>query len=100
MDPIPAQRDAIVTLISRLLREDLRLGAVPVSEETRLVGGEFELDSLDLLMLVSGVEKHFGKKLPSDRLGRSTMETVGRFTDFVLECVGGESSQRTGGRSA
>lgn len=92
MDPMPVERDAILTLVSRLLREDLRLGAVPIAEETRLVGGDFELDSLDLLMLVSGVEKHYGKKLPSDRLGRSTMETVGRFTDFVHECMSGTAA--------
>lgn len=77
------QRNDVFALVAKLLRQDLKLGAVAVDEQTLLVGGDLQLDSLDLLMLVTGAEKAYGIKLPKEKLGRSSMETVGRFTDLV-----------------
>lgn len=65
------------------MRTDLKLGDVPLDRDTPLVGGELGLDSLDLLMLVTGVEKTMGMKIPNEKLGQDTMETIGRFVDFV-----------------
>ncbi len=66
-----------------VLRTDLKLGAVELTPETPLVGDELGLDSLDLLMVVTGTEKRLGIKIPNDRLGRDTMGSVGAFVDFV-----------------
>ena len=68
-----------------VLRADLKLGAVDLSLDTPLVGDELGLDSLDLLMVVTGTEKRIGIKIPNDRLGQDTMATVGAFVDFVEE---------------
>ena len=42
------------------------------------------LDSLDLLMLVTGIEKRYGHKIPQKKLNRDTMGTVGGFADFAF----------------
>lgn len=68
-----------------VLRTDLKLGAITLTPETPLVGDELGLDSLDLLMVVTGTEKRIGIKIPNDRLGRDTMATVGAFVTFVEE---------------
>jgi len=70
-------------VVSDVLRTDLKLGAVELTPETPLVGDELGLDSLDLLMVVTGTEKRLGIKIPNDRLGRDTMGTVGAFVAFV-----------------
>ena len=56
-----------------------------LSAETPLVGEDLGLDSLDLLMVVTGTEKRLGIKIPNDRLGRDTMGTIGAFAIFVDE---------------
>ena len=68
-----------------VLRTDLKLGAITLTPDTPLVGDELGLDSLDLLMVVTGTEKRIGIKIPNDRLGRDTMATVGAFVAFVEE---------------
>ena len=54
-----------------------------VGEDLELVGGGLGLDSLDLLMLVTGIEKRFGHKISTKSLNRDTMGTVGKFADFA-----------------
>ena len=68
---------------TEVMRIDLKLGDATLDRDTSLVGGELGLDSLDLLMLVTGVEKKMGMKIPNDKLGQDTMETIGRFADFI-----------------
>lgn len=66
-----------------VLRTDLKLGMVELGPETPLVGDELGLDSLDLLMVVTGTEKRLGIKIPNEQLGRDTMGTIGAFVRFV-----------------
>lgn len=73
----------LLDLVCDVLRTDLKLGAVELTPDTPLVGDELGLDSLDLLMVVTGTEKRLGIKIPNDKLGRDTMGTVGAFVDFV-----------------
>ena len=68
-----------------VLRTDLKLGGIEFSRDTPMVGEELGLDSLDLLMVVTGTEKRLGIKIPNDRLGPDTMRTIGAFVDFVDE---------------
>lgn len=70
-------------VICDVLRTDLKLGSVELAMDTPLVGDELGLDSLDLLMVVTGTEKRLGIKIPNDKLGRDTMGTVGAFVEFV-----------------
>ncbi|MCP4835999.1 MAG: hypothetical protein GY895_14690 [Phycisphaera sp.] len=72
-------------IVFDVLRTDLKLGAIDLSRDTAMVGDELGLDSLDLLMVVTGTEKRLGIKIPNDRLGPDTMRTIGAFVDFVDE---------------
>jgi len=76
-------RADVVTAVERVLRHDLKFGQAVISEETQLVQGDLHLDSLDLLMVVTGTEKALGVKLPTKRIDASVMHTVGSFVDFV-----------------
>ena len=78
-------KNDLLDTVRDVLRTDLKLGSVELERDTPLVGDELGLDSLDLLMVVTGTEKRLGIKIPNDRLGRETMATVGAFVDFVDE---------------
>ncbi len=73
----------VLSVVMEVISTDLKLGDMPIDRDTPLVGGELGLDSLDLLMMVTGTEKRLGIKIPNEKLGRDTMESVGRFVDFV-----------------
>lgn len=80
--PMHSRAD-VLAIVERVLRQDLKFGQAVITEETRLVEGDLHLDSLDLLMVVTGTEKALGTKLPSKRIDASIMRTVGSFVDFV-----------------
>jgi acyl carrier protein len=70
-------------IVFDVLRTDLKLGMIELGPETPLVGDELGLDSLDLLMVVTGTEKRLGIKIPNEKLGKDTMGTIGNFVRFV-----------------
>ena len=76
---------SVLQVVTEVISADLKLDDINIDLDTVLVGGELGLDSLDLLMLVTGTEKRLGIKIPNDRLGRDTMATLGAFVDFVDE---------------
>lgn len=64
-----------------------------VSEETALddkmplVGGEFDLDSLDVLLIVTELEKEFGVKIREGAMGKAAfadIETLGNFVEGLI----------------
>ncbi len=70
--------------IERILRSELRLGDdAHIDAGTQLAGGEHDLDSLDMLMIVTAVEKDFGIKIPSEELTREAFESVGSLAQFI-----------------
>ena len=73
----------VLEIVTEVISSDLKLDDVNIDSDTILVGGELGLDSLDLLMLVTGTEKRLGIKIPNEQLGRDNMETVGRFVNYV-----------------
>lgn len=82
-------REEVFKAVERVLRHDLKFGQAAISEQTRLVEGDLHLDSLDLLMVVTGTEKSLGMKLPAKRIDASVMQTVGTFVDFVCASLVG-----------
>lgn len=76
-------RDQVLGAIHEIIRTDLKFSGIEISDGLELVGGGLGLDSLDLLMLVTGIEKRFGHKIHHKKLNRETMGTVGRFADFA-----------------
>lgn len=82
---MPDQSTDLYDIVCDVLRTDLKLGSMELTPDTPMVGEELGLDSLDLLMVVTGTEKRLGIKIPNDRLGPDTMRTIGAFVDFVGE---------------
>lgn len=73
----------MATAVREILQVDLKFSGMDLPDELALVGSGLALDSLDLLMLVTGLEKRFGHKIPQKKLGPQTMGTVGAFIDFA-----------------
>lgn len=76
-------KPTLVARIGDILRNDLKLGDVDIDENTALAGGDFDLDSLDLLLIVTTVEKTFGIKIPNEDVGRDAFESVGTLADYI-----------------
>ena len=75
--------------IKALLRRDLKLGAdAEVHDDTPLIGGDFDLDSLDVLLLVTSVEKEFGIKIPNEAVSQEAFGNVTTLARFVEDHVG------------
>ncbi len=90
--PNPSVDSAILDRIKTILRRDLKLGTdVPIDDAMPFFGSDIDLDSLDMLLLVTSVEKEFGLKIPGDAVGREIFESVGSLGRYIQRS-GGESS--------
>lgn len=75
---------ALLDRISSLLRRDLKLGpSAAISEQTVLIGGDMDMDSIDILLVLTSLEKEFGVQLTSDKVSKSAFQTVGTLVAFV-----------------
>lgn len=80
----PPHIDRIVDII----RRDLMLGPdVVIEADTALLGGEFDLDSLDALLLMQSLEREFGFKLPTESFGPDVFKDVATLARFVTDNV-------------
>lgn len=82
-EPLSISRTQVIDAIREIIRTDLKFSGIELGEELELVGGGLSLDSLDLLMLVTGIEKRFGHKISTKLLNRETMGSIGSFADFA-----------------
>src|SRR5215203_5956861 len=79
--------------VETIIRRDLKLGAdLPVTEDMPFFGGDADIDSLDILLLLSSVEKEFGVRIPSEAVGREVFANVGTLVRHI-------ETHRTGGSS-
>jgi len=76
-------RESVAEAVRQVIRVDLKFADIDIPDTLELVGGGLSLDSLDLLMMVSALEKRFGHKIPQKKLKRETMATVGALIDFT-----------------
>ncbi|HYO09240.1 MAG TPA: phosphopantetheine-binding protein, partial [Tepidisphaeraceae bacterium] len=80
----PLGRDDILQKVVLILRRDLKLGAdAPIAPDMPFFGSDIDLDSLDILLLVTSIEKEFGVKIPSDAIGKEVFQSVATLVDFV-----------------
>src|SRR5262245_10813308 len=79
-------RTHILERIEHILRRALKLGAdIPIRPDTPLLGGDHDLDSLDILMLLTSVEKEFNIKIPNDEIRRDAFNNVGTLAAYIDE---------------
>lgn len=83
----------IVQRVQVMLRRDLKLGPdVQITPEMPFFGGDIDLDSLDILLLVTSVEKEFGVKIPSESIGKEIFQNVSTLVTFIQRNLNGTHS--------
>lgn len=79
-----SDQGAMLGEIKTLLRDALRVGDdIVIADDMPLVGGPIDLDSIDILLLVSTIEKKFEMKIPSEAVGRAAFESVASLAAYV-----------------
>jgi len=85
------EQDPVGTLeeVKRILLRDLKLeNPRLVTDDMPLLGGQFDLDSLDILLLVTSIERRFGIKIPNETIGREAFANVATLAAFVDQQCG------------
>lgn len=76
----------ILQQIKLIMRRDLKLQPNrDIPDDMPLVGSDMDLDSLDVLLLVSSVEKEFKIKISSEAMGQSVFQSLATLTAFIGE---------------
>ncbi len=81
-------RKELKQFIVRRLRLD-RVAPESIADDAPLVGGGLDLDSIDLLELVVGLEKEYGLKIADVAEGRRALASVNSLAEFVGSRRGG-----------
>ena len=55
----------------------------PLSDTMLLIDGEHDMDSLDILLIVSELEKEFGVKIADETMDRSSFSSVESLSSFI-----------------
>lgn len=100
MPNAPVTPELIQRLIA-LIRRDLKLGpTVKITEDMPLGGSDMDLDSLDILLLVTNLEKEFGIKIGSQEVGDGPFRSVRTLAEFIASKIGGAVRPAAGGVQA
>lgn len=54
-----------------------------IGDNMPLKGGEFDMDSLDLLLLIGAIEKEFAIKIDNEQINLAAFENVTTLTQFI-----------------
>ena len=54
-----------------------------MDDDMRLLDGDWEIDSIDILQLIVDIEKNFGIKLVSGRFDRSAWQTINTLSSAI-----------------
>jgi 3-hydroxyacyl-[acyl-carrier-protein] dehydratase len=82
--------------LKKILRRDLKLGPdVPIADDMPLFNSAADLDSLDMLLLVSSVEREFGFRIPNESLGEAVFRSVDTLANYVYQNRGPAGGGKT-----
>lgn len=85
---MPNPRPQTLEQVKALLRRDLKLGDVPITDDMPFFGGDFDIDSLDILLLMTSIEKQFKVKIPSEAVGKQVFQNVSTLAAYVDQHLG------------
>jgi 3-hydroxyacyl-[acyl-carrier-protein] dehydratase len=90
--------DDILQRIVLILRRDLKLGAdVDIPDDMPFFGSDVDLDSLDILLLVTSIEKEFGIKIPSEAVGKEVFQNVSTLVRYIQDRAAGDAGAGASG---
>lgn len=76
----------ILEQVRTIVRRDLKLRPdEPLAEDMRLFSSELDLDSLDMLLLLTSIERQFGVRIPSQEVGKEVFQNIGTLSRYVQE---------------
>jgi 3-hydroxyacyl-[acyl-carrier-protein] dehydratase len=82
----PGLDPEILNQVRNILRRDIKLPADdPLPPEARLFGGEVDLDSLDMLLLITSIERQFNLRMSDRAVAEVAFQTVGTLARFVQD---------------
>jgi acyl carrier protein len=55
----------------------------PLPDNMPLIGGEYDLDSLDILLIVTQLEKEFGVEIKDGSMGKAAFANVEALAAFI-----------------
>ena len=80
---MPATLDTLGR-IKLVIRTSLKLDpGAQFEDQMPLVGGEYDLDSLDILLVITNIEKEFGVRIREGTMDRSAFATLRSLADHV-----------------
>ncbi|HZL37191.1 MAG TPA: phosphopantetheine-binding protein [Tepidisphaeraceae bacterium] len=82
---MPNPRRQTVDRIKAILRKDLKLGDIDIPDDMAFFGTDADLDSLDILLLMTSIEKQFKVKVPSESVGKQVFQSVATLARFIDE---------------
>jgi 3-hydroxyacyl-[acyl-carrier-protein] dehydratase len=83
--------------VKMIIRRDLKLGPdIQISDDMPFFQSDVDLDSLDMLLLVTSIEKEFGIKIPSEDVGRRVFENVGTLAAYIQQQMHERSEAESG----
>jgi 3-hydroxyacyl-[acyl-carrier-protein] dehydratase len=81
---MPTPRPETLEQIKVLLRRDLKLGPdIPIPDDMPFAGTDADFDSLDILLLLTSIEKQFHIKIPSEVVGKEVFRNVSTLAVYV-----------------
>lgn len=70
--------------VKSVLRSSLKLDdAAPMADDMPLIGGEYDLDSLDILLIITSIEKDFGIQIREGTMDRKAFATILTLAEYV-----------------
>lgn len=91
---MPTARPQTLQQIKVLLRRDLKLGDdIPIPDDMPFSGTDADFDSLDILLLLTSIEKEFNVRVPSEAVGKEVFRNVSTLAAYI-----DEQMQKTNGK--
>jgi acyl carrier protein len=80
-------REELIPRLKKLMVECLHLEEMDLAdlgEDESLFGGTLDLDSIEALELVLGLEKEFGIKIATSEESKKALQSLGALADTIL----------------
>ena len=81
------QRDELIESLKKMIVEECDMDIEPdqLSDDDILIGGEFDLDSLDALQIAVAIKSAYGVRVEANPEGRQAMQSIASLADFIIE---------------
>ena len=74
----------ILDRLRHIVRRDLKLGPdARIKDDMPFFDSDLDLDSLDILLLVTSIEKEFGIKIPSHAVGKEVFSNLTTLAHYI-----------------